>query len=305
VGDTVSLRISTADGPADVVGVLLETRSEELVLRRRDGRVQRIDVTQVTTGRVVPPGPAQTIPVAELAEVEDRGWRPLEVADLGEWRLRAAGGFTRRANSALAGGDPGRPLADAVAEVADWYTTRSLPAAIQEVAPITPPPLHELLEQAGWKRSGAVHVMTAALGPVVKAEVRDGLGATDVRAAPDDRWLSAYRYRGSALPESAWALLTHHDNVAFVSIRDGDDCRAVARVAVDGRWAGLFAMEVGERHRRGGLGRAITVAALRWAVQQGARYGYLQVGADNAAAIGLYATLGFAVHHDYAYWAPS
>jgi hypothetical protein len=53
----------------------------------------------------------------------------------GGWLLRAAGGFTGRANSALATGDPGMPLADAVGEVCRWYTVRGLPALVSLAYP--------------------------------------------------------------------------------------------------------------------------------------------------------------------------
>ena len=40
--------------------------------------------------------------------------------------LRAAGGFTGRANSVLPLGDPGRPLPDAVRAAEAWYAERGL-----------------------------------------------------------------------------------------------------------------------------------------------------------------------------------
>ena len=49
---------------------------------------------------------------------------------LGSWLLRADGGFTGRANSALPLGDPGLPLAGAVDEVEAWYRARGLPPMI-------------------------------------------------------------------------------------------------------------------------------------------------------------------------------
>src|SRR3712207_8558779 len=42
------------------------------------------------------------------------GWRAPEEEPLGGWLLRAGGGFTGRANTALVAGDPGRPLPEAV-----------------------------------------------------------------------------------------------------------------------------------------------------------------------------------------------
>ena len=46
----------------------------------------------------------------ELERVAAAHWRGTEEEWLGEWLLRAADGFTGRANSALPLGDPGRPL---------------------------------------------------------------------------------------------------------------------------------------------------------------------------------------------------
>ncbi len=64
--------------------------------------------------------------VAGLERLAARGWRGSEEAPLGEWLLRAGGGFSGRANSALVVGDPGTPLPDAVAAVAAWYAERDL-----------------------------------------------------------------------------------------------------------------------------------------------------------------------------------
>ncbi len=83
------------------------------------------------------------ISIRDLEEAAAGGWRAPEEARLkgvwrgqgrwvggGGWLLRAAGGFTGRANSALATGDPGMPLAGAAAEVCRWYTARGLPAMV-------------------------------------------------------------------------------------------------------------------------------------------------------------------------------
>ena len=51
-------------------------------------------------------------------------WRGTEEEWLGEWLLRAADGFTGRANSALPLGDPGLPLDDG-ARLRDRLVPRS------------------------------------------------------------------------------------------------------------------------------------------------------------------------------------
>ncbi len=119
------------------------------------------------------------ISIRDLEEAAAGGWRaPEETRMKGDWRrqgrwaggegwlLRAADGFTGRANSALASGDPGMPLADAVAEVCRWYTARGLPALVSVAYPIGGPhaePLDGFLAGRGWPvRSAAATVMTAA-----------------------------------------------------------------------------------------------------------------------------------------------
>jgi GNAT superfamily N-acetyltransferase len=300
VGETISLRVMTENGLTEVVGVVLSLSPDQLVVRRRDGSETTVDVSQVTAGRVVPPAPAATISTAELEQIAATGWRALEVEPLGGWLLRAGGGFTGRANSALVAGDPGLPLAEATGAVEDWYDARHLPARFQLPDGAESDELASLLADRGYELSGSVHVMTAELGPVVKRAVDSGV---DVHLAdePDDAWLASYRQGGGALPPAARAILVNHANVVFASVRDGDECVAIARATVDGRWAGLFAVEVNARNRRNGLGKLVSIAALKWAVRRGARRAYLQVSADNVAAMSLYESLGFATHHDYRY----
>jgi RimJ/RimL family protein N-acetyltransferase len=302
VGDTVSLRVVTADGPTDVVGVLLAATAERLTVRRRDGVVTEITADSVRHSRVVPPGPARRIDVADLERVAAAGWRALETEALGDWLLRASGGVTSRANSALPLGDPGRALPDAVAAVERWYAARGLPPRVQLPEDAGWDDLRATLADAGWTPVIRVHVMTAELGPVLRAlpEPPAGVRLDD---NVDDTWFAAWRADGEAAHTDAGRqLLVNHPLAGFVSIRDGDRCVAVARTCVDGRWAGLFAVEVAPTHRRRGLATAVTAAGLRWAVGKGARHGYLQVAADNAAAISLYADLGFEPHHDYVHW---
>jgi hypothetical protein len=64
--------------------------------------------------------------VEDLERAAALHWQAPETEPLGEWRLRAAAGFTGRANSALPVGDPGLPLAEAVTAVEDWYRRRDL-----------------------------------------------------------------------------------------------------------------------------------------------------------------------------------
>jgi ribosomal protein S18 acetylase RimI-like enzyme len=274
-----------------------------LTLRRRDGSVLDVAVTDITAGRVVPPSPAQRIDPGELHRIMAAGWRAAETQLLGNWLLRAAGGFTSRANSALAVGDPLMTLEAAVDRVERWYDERGLPPRIQLPGRAAPPALAGLLDARGWASAWPTHVMTAELGPVLRALPPSG---PDVRLddIPDESWLAACRPdegRSGTSESVVRALLTNHPDVGFASIREDGHCTAIARAAVDGRWVGLFCVEVLADRRRTGLATMVSAAALRWAVGRGARRAYLQVTVENSAAQNLYQRLGFTVHHDYVY----
>jgi GNAT superfamily N-acetyltransferase len=80
------------------------------------------------------------------------------------------------------------------------------------------------------------------------------------------------------------------------------DGELVARglAVVDNGWLGIFNVSVMESQRRLGFGRGLMAAMMRQAVNHGARHAYLQVVAENAAAVHLYTGLGF--HETYRYW---
>ena len=302
IGQRVTLRSVTAAGVADVVGILLDVSPTEIVVRRHDGRTATVQTSSLTHARLVPPGPAQTIDAGGLERLMVDGWRPLEVDPLGDWLLRASGGFTRRGNTALPVGDPGRPLTAALEAVEEWYAARGLPPRVQLPVDGSEGPLAEAMSARGWRPEIGVHVMTAELAPVLRAfrGVDDGVR---VDVAPDAPWLALYRSESGLLPDvGPRELLVNHPAAGFASIRDDGECIAIARASVDARWAGLFAVEVAPTRRRRGLGRSASVGALRWAAQRGARRAYLQVAHGNEPAVALYDALGFTVHHDYVHY---
>jgi GNAT superfamily N-acetyltransferase len=301
VGETVSLRVTTPAGPSEVLGVVVSLSADALVVRRRDGSEVTVDVTSVTAGRVVPPGPARTVGIDELERIAALGWRPLETATLGGWLLRAGGGFTGRANSALVLGDPGMELSAAIAAVTAWYAERRLPPRLALPDGQLPAGLEDLLARRGWTVATRTHVMTAEIAPVVRSRPLGDGPVVRLDPEPDEAWLAAYRAEGGPLPPAARQLLVNHPDAVFASVREDDRCVAIARASVDGRWAGLFAVEAAPDRRRRGLAAAASLEALRWSVRHGARRAYLQTAADNQPAVALFSALGFTVHHDYRY----
>lgn len=248
-----------------------------------------------------------TISIPDLEQRAALGWRAPEQERLGGWLLRAADGFTGRANSALATGHPGCPPDQAARAVQEWYQARGLPAMIAIPYPVGRPqavPLDGFLAGLGWGvRAGTATVMTAPTGQVagVARTVLAG-GDSQMDPEPSEEWLALYHYRGQpSLPPIARQVLTSAPWQAFASIRDGGQTIAIGRVAAAADWAGLTAIEVAPRYRRRGLATVVTAALAAQAARRGAEHVYLQVEDDNEPARMLYRRIGFAAHHDYHY----
>ncbi|MFJ2605953.1 GNAT family N-acetyltransferase [Streptomyces sp. NPDC087425] len=305
VGKRVSVRRLSDPGVTqemftDTVGVLTSWDDGVLLITRKSGESVAVPESSLVAGKVVPAAPARRRgPAAsyeELARVSARAWRPVESERLGDWELRAASGFTRRANSVLPLGDPGRPLDDALSAVRGWYAARGLPAYIQTAtgAEGTQERLCAELERRGWVREVSAELWTGALAPV--ADRADGAGVELSRTA-DERWLARYQRKG--VSDVALKVLGSGPSVWFATVPGEDAPAAIGRCVVDGRWASFAAVEVAPERRRQGLAGAVLAALAQRALAEGASASWLQVELDNAGARALYAGLGFAAHHAY------
>ena len=235
--------------------------------------------------------------VTDLERAAARHWQAPDIQPLGDWLLRAAEGFTGRANSALPAGDPGLPLPEAVTAVVQWYRRRDLRPMIVLPQGAAPEPLEGLLAERSWvPRPGPAFVMTADIADIPARPA-------DVRFAPepDTAFLGLYRYRGQDLPPIARTLMMSAPWQAFGSIMRDGRAVAVGRVSVDGDLGVLTAVEVDATCRRQGLGAAITSALADAAASQGARRILLQVETGNAPARALYQRCGFRDSHRYHY----
>lgn len=341
VGTRVVLRRRLPDGGVgDLLGDLVRWDEGDadgeprVTVRTRAGEVT-VAVRDVLGGKPVPPAPARqgrphrTLDWRDLEDLACDGWRPVEQEWLSPdptnrpgWRLRAADGFTGRANSVLAVGDPGLPLAEAVDRVEAWYAARGLPSRVAVPWPLTVRRLHEgpgarsdregidtdldrELAARGYRLETPTLVLTAAAREVAVAATPVGgadPGLVRLEEQPDDEWLATYHYRGQRLPDVARTLLLSAPRQVFASVRD-DRARAlaVARGASSRGWTGVTAMEVDPGHRRQGLARALLSRLSSWAVEQGDESMYLQVAEANSGGRALYESVGFAPHHGYHY----
>ena len=258
--------------------------------------------------RVRPRSPVITID--ELERIAALGWRGSDFQPLGEWQLRAANGFTGRANSCLPLGSPGVPVMEALDRVRDFYTQRDLTPRIQLAEPLDPlghpVALAADLAADGWVCGDPVFVLTAPVPNLIGfAGSSDDSISVRLAGHPDADWVQGYRYRGGVVPAAGSAVLAHADRPVFATVSDGAGRLAVARGVVDEGWLGITAVTVEERARRRGLATMLLGTLARWAAEQSAQHAYLQVDGANAPALALYRARGFTDHHRYRYWTTS
>nr|WP_308437551.1 GNAT family N-acetyltransferase [Kitasatospora xanthocidica] len=261
----------------------------------------------LVAGKVVPPFPARRAPLpvtspVELQRIAGRGWPAVEQEPLGEWTLRASAGFTRRANSVQALGDPGMPLPRALAAVRAWYAERGLPSYVEVITPGSPEELRAELD-----RLGAGYAPTLVRTAPLAGLARTGRGHDRVRLArtADAAWLSLYRRVSGdpAVEEAARQVLHGGPSVWFATVpgAPGQPPLAIGRCVIEGPWACFGAIEVQPHARRAGLATAVMAVLASRAAEEGASGGYLQVEAENTGAIALYDGLGFTTSHTYHY----
>ena len=319
VGRRVSVRRVSefvGDRPVfrDVIGVLTSWDDRGLTVVPRGGEPVAFAEQALVAGKAVPPFPARRGPlpaadVLALQRIAARGWPAVEQEALGAWTLRASAGFTRRANSVQALGDPGLPLPQALEAVRRWYAARDLPVWFEVTRPGSPQDLAAELERLGAAHSPTL-VRTAPLTALARpgggrpgAAPADGWGRVRLSRTADAAWMSLYRRvtGGPGVEEAARAVLHGGPSVWFATVPGDGGPLAIGRCVVDGDWAGFGAVEVAPAARRQGLARALMAVLAARAAEEGATGAYLQVEAGNDAAIALYDGLGFTTSHTYHY----
>jgi GNAT superfamily N-acetyltransferase len=146
---------------SDVLGTL--TGFGEVATVQTSRGPVTVPVGEITAGKPVPPRARPSgADIAALERAASAAWPAPHTARLGGWQLRAAGGWTGRANSVLPLGDPGAPLDTALAEITRWYAGFGLPARVNVPLPLRID-LDRALAERGWQRSRRSLVQSRAL----------------------------------------------------------------------------------------------------------------------------------------------
>lgn len=274
-------------GPAfaDLLGTCVAWEADHCVIRpdnTPEAEAVRVELADLVSGK---PVPARTPPRLRVG-VRDSElrtgslWPHLERVPLGEWELRhdpaPVGRPRKRANSALAVGDPGVPVAEALAVVTAFYADRGASPLLQLEAGST---TEDAVRDAGWAPldHGEAQLRIAGI-----AQVRRALG----------------RRRGDVDLEVQGTL-------ALASLGSGCDPLAEAQARLDGDWLGVFGLTVDPGHRRRGLAGDVLAELLDWGTEQGALTVWLHVETANDAGLAFWDALGLTPHHTCRYYSPA
>jgi ribosomal protein S18 acetylase RimI-like enzyme len=236
-----------------------------------------------------------------IEPIAARGWPAAETEAMGGWRLHASAGHSGRINTCWTLGQLDRPVDDAIAAAEAWYAARGIAPRFKLVEGRgEPADLAERLARRGYTSNTPTLTMVGPLAgesdPDAKVSATTCSGFRRVFADPSFGHAEDARERLGALgrmpPPRGFALIR----------REGEPA-AVGACAVEGEWAGFMGMRTAPAWRRQGLARRLFRSLVAFAESAGARKGYLQVDEDNASAIGLYRSEGFAPAYLYRYWA--
>lgn len=285
-------------GPSqsDVTGILLDD-GDPLVVER-DGTTESIPRAAITSVRLLSRVTVRNSEIRDLEAAAADAWPGVESAHIDGWLLRAGGGLSRRANSAVpvefgAGVDTTTRSA-----IRGWFAERGLAPLV--AAPDRLLPAGQML---GRPASGEIQMLTGSV---------DGIGtrpgpSVRLHATPGPDWVRAYFGADVDVAAATAVVSASAGDVVFASVGDGAGMPvAIGRASMTGSpagtaWLGLTALWTADRCRGQGLSSAVVAALLDWGIERGATHCYLQVEAANRAAGSWYRRMGFGLHHAYRY----
>lgn len=229
-------------------------------------------------------------------------WPGIEEKWDGAWIRRAAGGYTKRANSTQCFDPDDFEDADLrVISASSWMIMRKI-RPVFRITPLSSPELNATLDEAGWSEIDASHLYAMELGdhePDREAEILPVL---------DPRFLAVAQrlqgYDGATMTGMKNLLAAFKVPAAGIVLTREGEAVASSIVALADGIAITGNVVTDPSRRRQGLGSAMMRSGLAWAKREGARFAALNVQADNDAAKALYAGLGYRHQYDYSYRVP-
>ena len=245
------------------------------------------------------PGLAQ---VRRMEAVSFRSFPATSTFFDGSWAIRLTAGHPAKRLNSVSPLDPSdHANIDARVEMAQHRFDSFGRRLVFRLSPLAPTELDDVLDDRGWDYFDETVVMVADLDKFDLGDAMDQLPLQDVGL-----WVDAFlalsemddknkpglaEVIGAIKPVSGLFITQNKDNEPVSALRCVQDHDLV----------GMFDVVTNTKFRGQGYGHASVLSALKWAVKMGAETGWLQVVADNQAALNLYQSLGFRELYRYTY----
>lgn len=233
-----------------------------------------------------------------------RAWPAGFVHYDGTWVIRLTAGHTAKRLNSVNPLDPGdaRDMAERIARAGRRFEAYGRPLTFR-ISPLAGPALQDHLDARGWSRFSESLVMAMPLTGETVDTVMDQIPLKDM-----NRFITAaiavHGFDPALRPGLSEIINSIEPAAGLFVVEEGERPAASGICVQDGELAGLFEVACAPASRRRGHGRRLVLSALKWAKVRGATIAWLQVEADNAAAIGLYERLGFREVYRYHYRRP-
>ena len=234
-----------------------------------------------------------------LEKLAFAGWPALESFDVAGWRLRFAGGYTKRSNS-LNALDPTARTDPAIVGSLEAPYLRRGQAPVWRLSPLAPPGIADILTRRGYRSIERSLLQVCPLRADFAADPE-----VQIHPEPTPAWFEAFQQHSPVQPQHRDPMRRMLASIvtpaAYALVEEKGRPMAMAIGVLQGEYMGLFDVLVMPYARRQGLARRVTESLYAWAWAKGARYAYLQVVATNEAALPLYAAQGFRTLYAYEY----
>jgi ribosomal protein S18 acetylase RimI-like enzyme len=225
--------------------------------------------------------------------IEERmlnAWPALETRIAGDWLLRFADGYSKRANSATTLTAGAAMDAAMIGHLVEQARLWGIPAVVR-VTPLCAGHLETALAGGGFAPVEPTFAMTA---PTDEAAMDTRVAISE---APTPDWIAANAASYGGVKADAGKLAAILARVrppaAYATLSEDGEALAWGIGAVERGMIGLQDIVVAPAARGRRLARALVGALIAWGRTQGADRAYLHVAGHNAPARALYRSLGF------------
>lgn len=234
-----------------------------------------------------------------------RAWPATSLRYDGTWAIRLTASHPAKRLNSINPLDPSddHRMEERIARAGRRFEAYGRPLTFR-ISPLAAPGITRFLDEQGWSRLGETVVMRLVLSSGVVAQAMHQIPLKDM-----NRFITAaleVRGHSSSLrPGLSEVISSIEPETGLFVLEDRAAPIATAICVHDRDLAGLFEIATSPSRRGEGHGRRVLLSALRWAHSRGAHTAWLQVEADNVAALHLYSGLGFSELYRYHYRQPA